>query len=62
MSRKQKKMLARILVSAALLIALNFIPVAGWPRVACYMAPYLSLIHILTGLRPAAVALRAALT
>ena len=41
MSRKQKKMLARILVSAALLIALNFIPVAGWPRFACYMAPYL---------------------
>ena len=41
MSRKQKTMLARILVSAALLIALNFIPVAGWPRFACYMAPYL---------------------
>ena len=41
MSRKQKTMLARILVSAALLIALNFIPVAGWPRFACYMVPYL---------------------
>ena len=41
MSRKQKTMLARILISAALLIALNFIPVAGWPRFACYMAPYL---------------------
>ena len=41
MSRKQKKMLARILVSAALLIALNFIPITGWPRFACYMAPYL---------------------
>ena len=36
MSRKQKKMLARILISAALLIALNFIPVTGWPRFACY--------------------------
>ena len=41
MSRKQKKMLARILISAALLIALNFIPITGWPRFACYMAPYL---------------------
>ena len=41
MSRKQKKMLARILVSAALLIALNFIPITGWLRFACYMAPYL---------------------
>ena len=41
MSRKQKTMLARILISAALLIALNFIPVAGWPRFACYMVPYL---------------------
>ena len=41
MSRKQKKTLARILISAALLIALNFIPVTGWSRFACYMAPYL---------------------
>ena len=41
MNRKQKKMLARILISAALLIALNFIPVKGWLRFVCYMAPYL---------------------
>ena len=41
MNRKQKKMLARILISAALLIALNFIPVNGWLRFVCYMAPYL---------------------
>ena len=41
MNRKQKKMLARILVSAALLLALHFIPVTGAARFACYMAPYL---------------------
>ena len=41
MNRKQKKMLARILISAALLIALNFVPVTGWARFACYMVPYL---------------------
>lgn len=41
MNRKQKKMLARILISAALLMALNFAPVTGWARFACYMVPYL---------------------
>ncbi len=41
MNRKQKKMLARILISAALLITLNFAPVTGWARFACYMVPYL---------------------
>lgn len=41
MNRRQKKMLARIIVSAVLLIALNFIPVEGWLRFVCYMVPYL---------------------
>ena len=41
MNRRQKKMLARILISAALLAALSFAPVSGWPRLACYMVPYL---------------------
>ncbi len=41
MNRKQKKMLVRILVSAALLLALHFIPVTGAARFVCYMAPYL---------------------
>lgn len=41
MNRKQKKMLARILISAVLLVALNFIPVTGWLRFVCYMVPYL---------------------
>ena len=41
MNRKQKKMLARILISAVLLVALNFIPVTGWLRFVFYMVPYL---------------------
>ena len=41
MNRKQKTMLARILVSAALLISLGFVPVTGVPRFICYMAAYL---------------------
>ena len=41
MNHKQKKMLARILVTAALLISLHFLPVTGWLRFLCYMVPYL---------------------
>ena len=41
MSKKQKRMLARILTAAVLLIALNFLPVEGWLRFACYLVPYL---------------------
>ena len=41
MNRKQKTMLARILISAALLISLGFVPVTGVPRFICYMAAYL---------------------
>ena len=41
MNRKQKRMLARILVSAALLAALHFVPAEGWVRLALYLVPYL---------------------
>ena len=41
MSKKQKKMLIRILISAALLIGLNFLPVTGILRFVLYMIPYL---------------------
>lgn len=41
MNKKQKKMLIRILVSAALLIGLNFLPVEGYLRLGCYLVPYL---------------------
>ena len=41
MNRKQKKMLARILIAAVLLIALHFLPVTGLVRFALYLIPYL---------------------
>ena len=41
MNKKQKKMLIRILISAALLIALSFAPVTGIARFALYLVPYL---------------------
>ncbi len=41
MNKKQKKMLIRILVSAVLMIVLNFVPVQGVPRFLLYMVPYL---------------------
>ena len=40
MNKKQKKMLWRIIVSAALMIALHFVPVTGLVRFALYMVPY----------------------
>lgn len=41
MSRKQKKMLARIIIAAALMIALHFVPAEGITRFGLYMVPYL---------------------
>ena len=41
MNKKQRKMLTRILVSAALLILLHFLPATGWLRFALYLVPYL---------------------
>lgn len=41
MTKKQKKMLVRILVSAALLIGFNFLPFTGIARFVFYLAPYL---------------------
>ena len=41
MNKKQKKMLARILIAAVLLVALNFAPAQGWVRFVLYLIPYL---------------------
>ena len=41
MNKKQKKMLARIVIAAVLMIALNFVPVQGTLRFILYMIPYL---------------------
>ena len=56
MNKKQKKMLVRILIAAALLIALNFIPAEGWIRFGLYLIPYLVigydiLLKALKGIR-----------
>ena len=41
MSQKEKKMLARIITAAMLLIAAKLLPVTGWAAALCYLAPYL---------------------
>ncbi|HIU30719.1 MAG TPA: cadmium-translocating P-type ATPase [Candidatus Caccousia avistercoris] len=41
MTKKQKKMLVRILAAALLLAVLSFLPVTGWLRFALYLVPYL---------------------
>ena len=40
MTKKQKKMLIRIIIAAVMLAALHFIPVTGWLRLALYLATY----------------------
>lgn len=40
MTKKQKKVLYRILIAAVLLIALHFVPVSGYARFALYLIPY----------------------
>ena len=41
MTKKQKKMLIRILITAVMLIALKFIPITGMPQLIAYLAAYL---------------------
>ena len=40
MNKKQRIMLIRILIAGALLVLLNFTPVAGWLRFTLYLVPY----------------------
>lgn len=41
MNKKQKKMLARILVAAALMVVLSLLPLEGYVRFGLFMVPYL---------------------
>lgn len=41
MTKKQKKVLYRIIISAILIAVLQFLPLAGWLRAIAYMVPYL---------------------
>ena len=41
MTKKQKKMLTRIIICAVMLVALQFLPITGIPRFTLYLAAYL---------------------
>lgn len=41
MNRKQKRVLLRIVLSAALLVLLSFVPATGWIKFILYMIPYM---------------------
>lgn len=41
MTKKQKKVLIRIIIAAVLIIAFSFLPLEGYIRFICYMVPYL---------------------
>ena len=56
MTRKQKKLLLRILIAAGLMGILHFIPVTGILRFFLYLIPYLVIGHDL--LRKAAIGIR----
>ena len=40
MTKKQKKMLVRICITAAMLILLHFLPITGVPQLIAYLAAY----------------------
>ena len=41
MTKKQKKMLVRIIITAVMLVGLKFIPLTGIPQLAAYLIAYL---------------------
>ncbi len=43
MTKKQKKMLLRIIITAVMLAALYFLPVTGWLRLGLYLVAYLAI-------------------
>ena len=45
MTKKQKKMLLRIIIAAVMLAALYFLPVTGWLRLGLYLITYLVIGH-----------------
>lgn len=45
MNKKQKKVLIRVLVSAALIVLLSVLPVTGYVKFALFMIPYLIIGH-----------------
>lgn len=43
MNKKQKKVLRRIIIAAALMVAFVFLPVGGWLEFALFLIPYLTI-------------------
>ena len=43
MTKKQKKMLFRILLAAVLMLCLHFVPVTGFVKFGLYLLPYLAV-------------------
>lgn len=41
MTKKQKKVLYRIIIAAILMVAMHFVPVRGYPRFGLYLIPYI---------------------
>ncbi len=41
MTKKQRKVLYRIIISAVLIVLIHFLPLEGWLRAIAYMVPYL---------------------
>lgn len=41
MTKKQKKVLYRIIIAAVLMVAIHFVPVEGWLKFILYLIPYL---------------------
>ena len=49
MTKKQKTMLTRIIITAAILVALKFIPLTGIPQLIAYLAAYLVIGYDILG-------------
>ena len=45
MNKKQRKLLMRILIAGGMMIALELLPITGWPRFLLYLIPYLTVGH-----------------
>ena len=43
MTKKQKKLLWRIIAASAMTVALSFVPVEGWVKLALFLVPYLTI-------------------
>ena len=62
MTNKQKQVLLRLILSAVLIVAVQFIPAAGWFRFALCLIPYLIIGYDILGRPPTASSAARSLT